>query len=319
MKYHQHTFEYTDATLEEIQARGIIPIYLNASSLKLSACDRRYAFAVAGGLRAGGTEDPILTMGSALHKFAETYTRTKGDVTDAITEARRAFPAITAAELIPIVARRAEVRIPEPLYLDGQPCVEVKFAAPWMIFTYDEITYCFVVCGTIDHLGLDNNALMIIDYKSTRYAVIEYAINKYKHETQFKFYLWALWKFGARFLPLEIHNMLVESRAYSQVCFIQLSGKSPRWIMDTSRRNMTPFMYAEYETELRGKLNQLANAFLIHTHGGANDAQGMISNGCQYCDYTTYCHAPTEAARVAANLTFTHKPYNPIEERGEPV
>ncbi len=162
----------------------------------------------------------------------------------------------------------------------------------------------------MDHLGYDN-AVRLIDYKSTAYAVVKYALDKYKHETQFMFYMWVLRKFGHRLLPLHLHNDIVEGRFTSQVCIIQTSAKEPRWSLGP-KMTMTQHQYDVYENALKELLEDLVQAFLGTFLA---EPDGMLRNACQYCGYKAYCHAKESVEASRALASYPVEPYNPLKER----
>lgn len=297
-------FEY----IEE-QLPGIPILYLNASSLKVTACKRHYAMMVNGYKgEEGDTEQR--DIGSAMHKFAEEFTKT-GDHAESVVAATRAWPHVARTTIIAAAARRQDIVVPPPIRLEGEPLVEIKFSVPWFLVSIDGKPVCqIILCGTMDHLGYDN-AVRLIDYKSTAYAVVKYALDKYKHETQFMFYMWVLRKFGHRLLPLHLHNDIVEGRFTSQVCIIQTSAKEPRWSLGP-RMSLTQHQYDVYETALEELLEDLVQAFIDATQA---EPDGMLRNACQYCGYKAYCHAKSDAEASTALALYPIEPYNPLKER----
>ncbi len=78
-------FEYIEEQLPNIPI-----LYLNASSLKVTACKRHYAMMVNGYKgEEGDTEQR--DIGSAMHKFAEEFTKT-GDHAASVLAAIKAWP-----------------------------------------------------------------------------------------------------------------------------------------------------------------------------------------------------------------------------------
>jgi len=297
-------FEYIEEQLPNIPI-----LYLNASSLKVTACKRHYAMMVNGYKgEEGDTEQR--DIGSAMHKFAEEFTKT-GDHAASVLAAIKAWPNVARTTIIAAAARRQDIVVPPPIRLDGEPLVEIKFSVPWFLVSIDGKAACqIILCGTMDHLGYDN-AVRLIDYKSTAYAVVKYALDKYKHETQFMFYMWVLRKFGHRLLPLHLHNDIVEGRFTSQVCIIQTSAKEPRWSLGP-KMTMTQHQYDVYENALKELLEDLVQAFLGTFLA---EPDGMLRNACQYCGYKAYCHAKSDAEASTALASYPIEPYNPLKER----
>ena len=297
-------FEYIEEELPNIPI-----LYLNASSLKVTACRRNYGMMVNGykGVDGDTTQRDI---GSAMHKFAEHFTRT-GDHTEAVLMASKAWPQVSRQVIIAAAARRQDVVLPTPIIMEGEPLVEIKFSIPWFLVTVEGKPVCqIILCGTMDHLGYDG-AIRLIDYKSTAYAVVRYALDKYKHETQFMFYMAVLRKFGHRMLPLYLHNLIVEGKFSSQVCIIQTSAKEPRWSLGP-KSYMTEAQYNLYFAMLEELLPTLVTSFL-DSHNSSPD--GMLRNACQYCGYKTYCYAKDDHEAGLALASFPIEPYNPIKDR----
>lgn len=283
---------------------GARVIYLDASSLKYLACEQRYVYATVDGLRSKTPSD-ILDCGSALHKFAELYA--KGvEYVEALSQAITAFPRADRAAMLKICPGRESIRIPPPLLLNGELAVEQHFSFPWRSATIDGITYAIVICGTIDHLALDNQTVRVIDYKSSRKWKVEDIEKKYAYEVQLRFYPWALRKFGARILPLEVYNLVTAGRITAQVCAIQVSGNNPRWIL-LSPQSMTDHQFDTFDRQMEQVVEQI-----LQLHIRAARRNGMLSNLCEWCDYTGLCHAQNDYAMDAVRAeNFVIKPYDP--------
>lgn len=294
---------------------GARTIYLNASSLKAAVCERKYAWIV-NGYKNPDDDTTILDMGSAVHKFAEMFSRNGGDAPAALIEALKQFPHVPRAALIAACAGRSNIFLPPPLMISGELATEVTFEIPWLAFTFNGTTYQIVICGTIDHLSHRDGAVRIYDYKTTRYAMIDYAIKKYENETQFKFYMWALRKFKSRLvgLPLHVCNDIDRGLITSQVVIVQLSGKSPKWFVDQPR-GMTDEQFQSYEDTLFDELERLIQSYLnAELDPFVTHPNGILCNGCQYCPYIAVCHAPNRAARNLAFGKLTRTPYNPLRK-----
>jgi hypothetical protein len=297
-------FEYIEEQLPDVPI-----LYLNASSLKVTACRRHYGMMVNGyqGVDGDTTQRDI---GSAMHKFAELFTRT-GDHAESVLRASQAWPQVSRQVIIAAAARRQDVVLPPPIILEGEPLVEIKFSIPWFLVTEATQPVCqIILCGTMDHLGYDG-AVRLIDYKSTAYAIVKYALDKYKHETQFMFYMAVLRKFGHRMLPLHLHNLIVEGKFSSQVCIIQTSAKEPRWSLGP-KSYMTEDQYNLYFQMLEDLLPTLVRSFRDSSFATPD---GMLRNACQYCGYKSYCYAKDSHEAGLALASFKIEPYNPIKER----
>ncbi len=300
---------------------GATIIYLNASSLKKRTCRRAYGLTV-NGYKGDAGDTTQMDLGSAMHKYAEVYSRTAGEHDVAVVETLKRWPKVDRVTIMRAAARRADVLIPPAIMVNGAPLIEAKFEVPWLSVVVNGILYQIVLCGTMDHLGYAENGVRLIDYKSTSYALIKYAMDKYIHETQFKFYMWVLWHFGAGMLPLEYFNMVREGRFSMQTCIIQVAAKEPRWALDT-KRYMSEHQYKMYEAALRAELPQMVMDYDATNRIWPDDnilaklppPTGALNNSCQYCGYKSFCHAKNEHDAITAFNTFELTEYNPIAEK----
>ena len=151
-------------------------ILLNASSLKVSACQLRYHNTVVLGMRSK-TESEYLTFGKAVHKYAER--RSKGfDHGHALMFAMEEYKGEKTPQLI-MACTAMPPALVTPLTDESGPFVERKFKIYWYSITYKGVQYDIYVCGTLDVLGQTAEALRITDYKTAR---------KYKAEEVFADY-----------------------------------------------------------------------------------------------------------------------------------
>jgi len=295
------TFDYEPQILP-----GSRVLYVNASSLKLLDCDFKYALTVRG-YHGDKGDTSILDIGSALHKYAETYTRNAGEHLEALMAARKDYPNVPVKTLVAATARRTSVVLPPAIEVDGEMLVEAKFSQPWLRTVVNGKVIQIVLCGTMDHVGYGEGGVRIIDYKSTHYVAMKSALDKYAHESQFKFYMWVLWKFGASMLPLNLYNDVREGKFSSQVCIIQVNGTDPRWYLD-KKRYMTDYQFRTYECALKAMLPRMVESFTADSP----NANGMLCNACQYCEYKKVCFAESIAERTAEFDLLTNSWYDPL-------
>jgi CRISPR/Cas system-associated exonuclease Cas4 (RecB family) len=300
---------------QEEHIPGATKIFLNASSLKASTCMRRYGMMVNGIQEERDTAtDKIFAVGSAVHKVAEQFTRTGGDIVESVSLASKRYPDVDRALLIKAATARPRIALPPALVINGELAVEVTFEIPWYSFVYDGVTYQFVVCGTIDHLSCDGRAVRIYDFKTSRYRAIEYAIKKYNHDTQFKFYAWALWKWKHRMaIPMHVANLIDAGHIAAHVVPILVEANPPRWHIGPEQ-HMTPTQFEVYEAALKVHMMALVKAYLESAEAAPT---GMLNNSCQYCGYKSYCHAKDPLMAQAALTGFAYKQYNPLNRNEE--
>lgn len=306
-------------TYEEQRIPDAQPIYVNSSSLKLGACERRYALTVGGYNPPEEDDDDILLTGTALHKFAELFSLNGGDIADAVREAAKLYPTIPRATILKCGASRARCFIPPPIMVAGRPAVEFKFNIPWYTFQYEGKKYQLIICGTIDHLTFDKDQVVIYDYKSSRYRQAEYALKKYKRSSQFAFYQWVLYTFAAQ-LKLDMHyaNAIREGRIGSRVVPILISATEPLWVVGPMR-SLSPHQFADYRDHFVNLLlNTLLPALLqLTVHSDMPHASGMVNDACQYCKFANFCFARTEEEAAKVFKAFPRKEYNPTSKEEE--
>jgi len=297
-------FEYQEQMLP-----GATPIYINSSLLKLASCRRRLALTLHGLAPAEEkTSIEILETGRAVHKFAEEFSRNGGDCAEAASATIKAFPHVPRATILACAGSRTQVNIPPPYLLNGRPCVEFTFKVPWYSFVVNEQLYQLVLCGTIDHLSFDGRNVRIYDYKTSRYRMVEYALDKYKHSSQFAFYQWIIYEFGPRIgLPLDVQNAVRLGRIASHVVPVLLTANPPRWVIGPIRY-LTAEQFARFKEVLMSVVSGIIGAYF---KGVEANADGMINDSCQYCKFKDFCYAPNEIEADQVLLSYPVKPYDP--------
>lgn len=283
-------------------------IYVNASSLKLLTCARKYQLTNVRGYKPL-KEDPILTIGKAVHKYAEGFERGIGNV-EALTAASLAYPSVDGKDLINYCAGRTRVNLPPPLRLaNGEKALEHHFQIAWRRYVVDGQPYVLVLCGTIDMIAVDEKGVVwVIDYKTSRRWKLDEIAADYTYDMQFRFYLWNLHRHGADIIPLDAFNSVRSGKFAAQVVGIQVgSSKTLYW------HKCPPIMMNDDElAEFDDLMDELAGEQLaLHTLVGTAPARGKAVGACKYCDFTRLCYAKSEFEMNSALAAFTQRPYNP--------
>lgn len=286
-------------------------LYLNASSLKVTDCPRHYSLMTNGWLGAPGDET-IRNIGNAVHKFAEMYTRSGGDTAEAVMAAIAKYPTVDRLIIKRAAARRDLARIPAAAHgRNNELLVEHTFSFPWLVVYLPGCPPVqIVICGTMDHVGVTNNRIQLVDYKTTHYMEPQYALDKYRYEMQFRFYLWTMYKWGAHMLQLEHFNLARALRMTSQVCVVTVRSQEPKWKCG-EEQDITAHQLDEFEANLRRLL-----PYLVKWHLQAPQetlALGALNNSCQYCAFARYCHARNadEAGETLRSWIAGKHDYNP--------
>ena len=169
----------------------------------------------------------------------------------------------------------------------------------------------FTLTSRADRIDLLSNGLArIFDYKTARGWKLSEVRAGYKNDVQFSFYPWAIWKFGAHFLPLEMYNAARDLKITTQVVTAQITTKPPAWSVDSPVTCSTA-RFEEFELEVRRLLERLIPIYL---KASANDVpwqNGHLSNQCPRCPYNDLCFAvPGMEDAIRQNL-YMQKQYTP--------
>lgn len=281
-------------------------IYMDASSLTKLHCSRAYKYTVIDGLRADGPPDPILTLGSAVHRFAELVSRGEEDLI-AASRARNEFPTVDRSQFVAICSARRGTDIPDAARdrMD-EPMIEHYFEFPWLAGVVGDTTFHIYVCGTIDLVAFTRNTIRIIDYKTSRKWKLDDIATQYAHSTQRNFYNWVLHKFGRHVLNHDMANAAESLAITTQICAIQVATKSPRWAM-LSPEYMTNYQMTQFEDELREMAEHI-----VRLHAGDEAYRGGMINGtCTWCRYAGMCYARSVDEHDIVRARFTVREYKP--------
>lgn len=195
-------------TLQTNPATGKRIIFLNASALKYSACQRRLAWAIGYGL--GNHTSVAAEYGVAFHKFAAERLES-GDYSKALSLALDYYKTIDTKDdyrtiehlLQTCIAYDQEYKYDSFQVLrdtDGHAVVEKSFAIEADDLLPVNCPYHLVLVGTIDALGIDsfgNHVLM--DHKTTSVFKRDTYLDGYRTSVQLKFYNCVLLRHRTKF------------------------------------------------------------------------------------------------------------------------
>ncbi len=275
-------FEFT----ESLQP-GDIPIFVDASLLKKSYCERAFANTLRG-LRQN-KKDIHMHTGTAVHHYAAKAHGTPQDILFAMHTATELYKEVDASEegskwFRTILAAKSGNLLPPPIEYEGKSGREFYFEVPWLRFVYSGKTYVIVVCGTMDHLSFVKDVVRIFDYKTAKAWKIAEVRASYKNDVQFTFYPWTIWKFGHRFLPLEMHNAARDLKMTTQVVTIQIKIKPPAWVVD-SPVSCSEARFDEFEILIKQELERLLPSYLDDNA----TKNGHLANQCPRCPFNDLC------------------------------
>jgi hypothetical protein len=288
-------------------------IYVNATSNKKLFCPRAYQFHNVRGFKPV-VEDPVLTVGKAIHKYAEQFTRTNGKHVQALTIASGSYPSVEEKAMVKWCAGRQNITLLPPIIVDTptgpRAAIEYFFRVPWRRYDVNGVSYVLVLCGTLDLLSSSGSSVTVYDYKSSRGWQLDEIAAGYANDAQFHFYLWNLWKHGHYFLPLNYHNIIREWKFSLQVVVAQVgSNRDPKW------QKCPPILMNEDDMAEFEELMDAAARQILALHVLPDDEvaepRGKVIGGCKFCDFAKLCFAKTTLDVTIAAKTFVQKPYNP--------
>jgi len=287
----------------------MVTIYLNASALKTLACPRRWNFTVKQGLvpRKALTN---FAFGHAIHGHNEAVVRGTPPAQAIMTAMQhKGVDQSEVAKIMPLCM--AFVPPSNIVQTDRGPAVELYFEHEHSRRVIDGEEVRIVNCGTLDCLRLDNSGwLNIIDYKTTRLVTPDSAFARYDNDVQFRYYDWAVWKFGFEFLPLPIHNLARDGKLTSVVCCGFMNARPPAWkygpVMQFSE---------EQRTEFDSMIERLADGIYKWWQVDDPPKTGWVNNSCKDCDFTSLCNNSGDRAAQYLELLFDRREYNPSKFR----
>jgi CRISPR/Cas system-associated exonuclease Cas4 (RecB family) len=279
-------------TLKDLPAEGRpdkIPI--NASGLKISSCYRRWMLTVVLGLKPK-SEDPILTVGKIIHKYAEdlAFNRSPENSMRAMTEALKTardkhLPAKEATQVKEAVTSLNPQDLPKPLALANCQGAEYKFEFPI------DNAPGFVYAGTIDVLSHEErrNLIVITDYKTSRKYLFKDVLAGYEGDTQFTFYPWIVQKHAYEIFKDDINmaNLAWYRKLVMRPLAIMLSAKPVTWRIGPE---------TGFTEEHLATFGELVGDFVAVMQRYVEDdilpaPKGMTNNSCPPCPFKKLCFA----------------------------
>lgn len=287
-------------------------IWLNASSLKLTHCQRRYNWTVVKGYRSPDIHE-ALTFGHGVHKYVER--RFCGSTAPvALQEAFAVYKGKNDQQLS-AVCLSMPTNLMTPYVDAAGPFVERKFDVFWRDIVVEAAKTIFEVhiTGTIDALTVwSDGTVEIVDWKTTRKFKAEEVYANYRVSVQMRFYLWVLYALGDSILPLDLANRARAGHLFLRIgaCFI--TQTPPRWKfgapiqLSIEELNTFGAMLEEYlHTDIiPAWLDDKPVGLLNDTcHNG--DRSGAL------CEFAEMCHARNEAEFNQARAAFDIVTYDP--------
>lgn len=287
-------------------------IWLNASSLKLLHCQRRYNWTVVKGLRSPEIHE-ALTFGHGVHKYVERrFCGSSAPV--ALQEAFAKYQGKCDQQLA-AVCMSMPTNLLVPFVDETGPFVERKFDVFWKDVVVDKskTIYEVHITGTIDALTVwSDGTVEIVDWKTTRKYKAEEVYANYRVSVQMRFYLWVLYALGHNILPLDIANKARTGHLFLRIgaCFI--TQTPPRWKFGA------PVQLGIEELEAFGTmLDEYLRTDIIPSWEDDKPI-GLLNDTCHngdrsgaLCDFAEMCHARNETEFNQARAAFNTVVYDP--------
>lgn len=287
-------------------------VWLNASSLKLLHCQRRYNWAVVRGLRSKDTAE-ALAFGKAVHKYAECVL--SGQPPAAAMQTALSIYNGGEQMLLAQATLAMPAEVCKPHHDEAGPFVERKFFFFWKSVQHapSKTQFNIWLVGTIDVLTRwADGAIEIIDWKTTRKYKWAEVFESYRLSVQMRFYLWVLYKHGHNIFPLDIANATRAGHLFLRIGAIFLTSKPPLWKFGA------PIQLAPQELDaFEGWLDEYVTTHLVPAWLD-DKPEGMLNDTChrgehpgRACEFAGMCHATNEVEFRQARETFAVESYDP--------
>ena len=331
-------------------------IRVDASSLKESACRRRFVLQVYTGL-SGDKIAVDMVYGSAFHKVVETYDLTQGDETLAAKAGQDYLTIAFDSGKVLVTDKKKhlnnghlfhasrkyfhEVKT-NPIFLDnkvltisGDIMVEKKFS----LKIYEDEEYIVLAQGTIDKLAemLKTGVIAISDWKTTGAYDADQYFTQYIMSCQLRFYQCMVKKVAARFPEREFAQKINNGR---MIAFVNGAFLSAPLGITFKRSRM--FMYGNKDMEafevmfMEAVLQLVNDVRTLDKTGVYPMAYGIINGACQtpygpaevggLCKFHKVCSSmvgldeSVDGNRLFKSLldtSFVKKEYRPLKFGGE--
>lgn len=288
---------------------------LDNSAFSLLSCQRRFQLRVIEG-RSSGRGDAA-SFGDAVHKMLEFLD--KGDSVDTMIEKIHKLKLATdiPKALSLVTFFRMSRRLPAPLkLLDGSLAVELKFShkyASLLLPSSHELLDIYLE-GTIDRIDIEDDVLVIRDYKTTQAATpykISDVLSSYALSFQLPFYLYALRHFGI--LPAS-YQEYITARKYRMEILLLAGNTSPPTFKTYLRHAFNDdFIDREVPLIINSKIQEAVNIASLTTpapHTGMT-----VYKACDNCEFRPACLVMGEAREDEILSRYDPVPYNPLSFR----
>jgi hypothetical protein len=287
-----------------------IDLFLNATALNYLSCKRHYQVSALWGY-SGYTSDSA-NLGTDFHRFAYFFEgpRKLGVMDQAMSpgtgfrenDKKLQEMCVMYEACNPLIGR-------EPIVDDhGVPCLEYQFHIKDYIST-DK--YNIHLVGTIDRADRFQDAVCIVDRKTSAKTKKEDVLSNYILQIQVPFYMWAWKEF---LLPKAFTNLSQNTPLLGQYLGIFHSFSPPKFELSNVIA-YTPYLKAEVEDiVLTAARDMIAIADLGEQLAPPTGMSTKISGDetvCKYCFLRKLCSVRNHEQLIGYLKTLTSTPYDP--------
>lgn len=190
---------------------------------------------------------------------------------------------------------------PTPIIIHhGIPAVELKFTVP-----HGEL----VLCGTMDNITIENDTLVVTDYKFTTSKYPSDYLRDYNLKTQLWFYMYVIKHWGSQFLPSKYIGMPLAARI--RAVFYE-NGLDTR---DTTLTLYSDYIDQEMSRIMTTMVGRLREVIAYHNVGELAPKTGMATGACYKCPYAYICQLHNDKEERKQIEQAPKSQYNPLTFR----
>ena len=287
-------------------------LFLNATVLNYLACDRHYQVTALWGIR--DTSSAAANFGNDFHTFAyHLEGPDKKSFMDQATNKDSTIPLATNKDLgkLCLFYEASPVLKNSTVLYDnnGEPFLEYKFEIPYL----ETADYRIILVGTIDRGDRWNDAVRILDRKTSRKPKPADVLQGYTLQIQVPFYMYVYKKYLAQFFGPVIENLPI----VGQYLGVFMSFEPPKFEL-SNPINYTPSLEIEIEDLIHRAAEQMIR---IHKLGPElAPPTGMAAkisdeNVCKYCFLNRLCVLRDHDALMKYLKAQPHEYYDPRKWR----
>ena len=290
-------------------------LHLDNSAFQLLSCDRKAQLRVIQGVTDGS--NPAADFGSAAHVALELLDKGHSPEEMVSTLHKKDLNEADIPKAISLVSFfKLGRKIPDPIDLNGSPAVEIKFSYRYGNFILPNSAELIEVYleGTIDRIHIEDDILVVTDYKTAADAttyLIDKKIKSYALQFQLPFYLYALKNFNI--LPASYLEYITENRYRLEIQLMFHNTQPPTFRKAVRHAFSEDFIDREVPLIINKKVAQYIELAQLTT---AAPHTGMtVYKACDNCGYRQACLVMGTAREGELLARFPVKEYNPLTFR----